>query len=348
MQALVRVQALVRARRVRMSEEGLAVQRHIWQRRQQIQPSDPLLDGNYQDGWNDSVKSLQEIKAKVHNRHEAALKRERALAYALSHQLIRSSNDASPMFIDCDPDKPHWGWSWLERWMAARCWESRIISDKEATDAASIKSMEHMNVKAVQGEQMRRLPSIKRQLSTHQPGYSPSHFHSHPSPHSHQKAENGGMQQVPIIQPPVAKLTPVQAIRSSSPRSRAIEEEASTVYTARSAASGRSTPTLPYGFARFSRSSVTSSIRDDDSLLSFSSMPSYMAITQSARAKMRSLSTPKERPGTPEKEFIVSARKRLSFPIAESPQSARPARPIFAHRSPSLKGFPGSAITADI
>ncbi len=38
MQALVRVQARVRARRVRMSEEGQAVQRHIWQRRQQIHP----------------------------------------------------------------------------------------------------------------------------------------------------------------------------------------------------------------------------------------------------------------------------------------------------------------------
>lgn len=34
MQALVRVQARVRARRVRMSEEGQAVQRQIWERRQ--------------------------------------------------------------------------------------------------------------------------------------------------------------------------------------------------------------------------------------------------------------------------------------------------------------------------
>jgi hypothetical protein len=35
MQALVRVQARVRARRVRMSEEGQAIQRQLWQRRQQ-------------------------------------------------------------------------------------------------------------------------------------------------------------------------------------------------------------------------------------------------------------------------------------------------------------------------
>ncbi len=38
MQALVRVQARVRARRVRMSEEGQAVQRQLWQRRQQLHP----------------------------------------------------------------------------------------------------------------------------------------------------------------------------------------------------------------------------------------------------------------------------------------------------------------------
>ena len=35
MQALVRVQARVRSRRVRMSEEGQAMQRQLWQRRQQ-------------------------------------------------------------------------------------------------------------------------------------------------------------------------------------------------------------------------------------------------------------------------------------------------------------------------
>lgn len=47
MQALVRVQARVRARRVRMSEEGQAVQRQIWQRRQQeIRPRKSLVNSS--------------------------------------------------------------------------------------------------------------------------------------------------------------------------------------------------------------------------------------------------------------------------------------------------------------
>lgn len=29
-----------------------------------------------------------------------------------------------------DPNNPHWGWSWLERWMAARPWESQSTTDQ--------------------------------------------------------------------------------------------------------------------------------------------------------------------------------------------------------------------------
>lgn len=40
-----------------------------------------------------------------------------------------SSKSANPTFLD--PTNPHWGWSWLERWMAARPWEAQSIPDKE-------------------------------------------------------------------------------------------------------------------------------------------------------------------------------------------------------------------------
>jgi hypothetical protein len=43
-----------------------------------------------------------------------------------------------------DPSNPTWGWSWLERWMAARPWESRSITDKELNnDHSSVKSVSH-------------------------------------------------------------------------------------------------------------------------------------------------------------------------------------------------------------
>lgn len=40
-----------------------------------------------QDGWCDSVGSVEDIQAKLLKRQEAAAKRERAMAYALSHQV---------------------------------------------------------------------------------------------------------------------------------------------------------------------------------------------------------------------------------------------------------------------
>jgi hypothetical protein len=35
----------------------------------------------------------------------------------------------SQVYFDPESDKaPHWGWSWLERWMAARPWENRLMT----------------------------------------------------------------------------------------------------------------------------------------------------------------------------------------------------------------------------
>ncbi|MCE0481334.1 hypothetical protein HAX54_039016 [Datura stramonium] len=59
---------------------------------------------------------------------------------------------------------------------------------------------------------------------------------------------------------------------------------------------------------------VGSSIRDDESLESSRTVPSYMAATESARARSR-LPSPLgfEKNGTPEKGTVSSAKKRLSF-----------------------------------
>uniref|UniRef100_A0A804JDC7 IQ calmodulin-binding motif family protein n=2 Tax=Musa acuminata subsp. malaccensis TaxID=214687 RepID=A0A804JDC7_MUSAM len=81
MQALVRVQARIRARRVRMSTEGQAVQKMLEARRSQ---QDLLKEA--EEGWCDSQGTLEAIRARLQKRQEGVLKRERAIAYAMSQE----------------------------------------------------------------------------------------------------------------------------------------------------------------------------------------------------------------------------------------------------------------------
>ncbi|KAK1310559.1 Protein IQ-DOMAIN 1 [Acorus calamus] len=100
--------------------------------------SDILLDQNFiaKEGWCDSVGSVEEIQAKLIKRQEAAAKRERAMAYALSHQWQTGSRQmAAPAGFELD--KNNWGWNWLERWMAVRPWENRFL-DTNLKDGARV------------------------------------------------------------------------------------------------------------------------------------------------------------------------------------------------------------------
>ncbi|KAI4334162.1 hypothetical protein L6164_018886 [Bauhinia variegata] len=121
MQALVRVQARVRARRVRLALESQTAQQKLHQ-----QLANEARVREIEEGWCDSVGSVEEIQAKLLKRQEAAAKRERAMAYALAHQWQAGSRQqAAPSGFE--PDKSSWGWNWLERWMAVRPWENRFL-----------------------------------------------------------------------------------------------------------------------------------------------------------------------------------------------------------------------------
>ncbi|KAJ8750212.1 hypothetical protein K2173_014127 [Erythroxylum novogranatense] len=121
MQALVRVQARVRARRVRLALESQTSQQKLQQ-----QLANEARVREIEEGWCDSVGSVEEIQAKLLKRQEAAAKRERAMAYALAHQWQAGSRQqAAPSGFE--PDKSSWGWNWLERWMAVRPWENRFL-----------------------------------------------------------------------------------------------------------------------------------------------------------------------------------------------------------------------------
>ncbi|KAF8080844.1 hypothetical protein N665_0919s0008 [Sinapis alba] len=131
MQALVRVQARVRARRVRMTVQGQAVQKLLDEHRSK---SDLLKE--VEEGWCDRKGTVNDIKTKLQQRQEGAFKRERALAYALAQKQWRSNlktNSSISYLKSQEFDKNSWGWSWLERWMAARPWETRLMDTTTTT-----------------------------------------------------------------------------------------------------------------------------------------------------------------------------------------------------------------------
>ncbi|MCO5554611.1 hypothetical protein L7F22_008143 [Adiantum nelumboides] len=342
MQALVRVQARVRSRRVQMSEEGqLAVQRQIWQKRQQemLSPKTNPDGGQDMHEWNHSVWSMEKMEAKKLLKQEATLKRERALAYAISHQLWRSPpGDCSPglgIDITNSIDKPSWGWSWLERWMAARPWEARMLT-MGTIDGVMINTGENeIAINSVGTDAGKPCTALNIKVTT---------------PSSNTSTQNANMELTPKKKPSTPKdpingaikgttnatsihsqmssstvttQRPISVkVRPASPRGGAaqlLEDGASGMSTSKSVQSIYSAAGARFHFHNRRSSVAGSSVRDDDSLISSPSIPNYMAATQSARAKVRSLSSPKQRRGveTPEREQQsneVFAKKRLSFP----------------------------------
>lgn len=281
-----------------------------------------------------------------------------------AQQLWRGDpNQTSQLYIDCEPDKPHWGWSWLERWMAARPWENRVFDttsvSKDVFDSYSVKSDTHETY-------IPKLPTtdhatIPNQTRLHKPSSSfqaqanvaairtdqnntnqessrpPAAMSSH---YTMKRTVSLGAPVTPATTPPSAyKLSAPILIRTASPRSSLrredIEEGGSTV-------SAKSMASRYNGGIRYSNAGSVMS-RDDESLASSPSVPNYMQATQSAKAKVRSHSTPKQRPGTPEKEITSSWKKSLSMPVDENASSGndiilRPFRPSpYAQRSPSLR-----------
>lgn len=322
MQALVRVQARVRARRARMSEEGQAVQRQIWQRRQHENLAKRgNLDLQEEGIWDDSVQSAEEIQARKLGKQEAALKRERALAYAFSHQLWRSApKQSSSMFVDGEPNRPHWGWSWFERWMAVRPWEAHLF-EEEAPELS-----EHIpRLKSLAEDSSTSVDSTPLQMKVGKPSGT---IQQH-------KTTADSLPTTPFKKPSAL------IVWSASPRIvKVADEEGSVISTARST---QSIYSLAPRFQGRRNSIAGSSIRDDESLVSSPAVPNYMAATQSAKAKARS--SARQRLGTPgadQNEHFLSAKKRQSFPISEAssaystPKYSRP--PAVTLRSPNGKG----------
>ncbi|CAA2977616.1 IQ-DOMAIN 1 [Olea europaea subsp. europaea] len=287
MQTLARVQSEIRAGRIRMSEDNMALQRQLQQKHEKELDK---LRASTGENWDDSMQSKEQIEADLQHKQEAAMRRERALAYAYSHQTWKNTKSSNQTFMD--PNNPHWGWSWLERWMASRPWENGSAVDKELnSDHASMKSTTSC---AVSVEGIRRTQSHR--------------VDNKPSTTDHKQCRPPSRQ---------SPSTPPSKVSGRLTRGNAAMED-----------DWRSLNSVQSEVCR--RHSIAGSlVGDNESLTSSPAIPGYMAATKSVKAKSR-LSSPLhlEKNGTLEKISPVSAKKRLSF----SASTSGPRRHSGAHK----------------
>ncbi|KAF7849252.1 hypothetical protein BT93_L1050 [Corymbia citriodora subsp. variegata] len=114
-----RIQTQIRARRINMVAEA-----RIRQKRLENQLKFEAKLQKLELEWSGGPGTKEDILAKIQQREAAAAKRERALAYAFSHQWRANTNHYLNQPSYC-LDKECWGWSWLEHWIANRPWEIR-------------------------------------------------------------------------------------------------------------------------------------------------------------------------------------------------------------------------------
>ncbi|MCE3215154.1 IQ calmodulin-binding motif domain containing protein, expressed [Datura stramonium] len=318
MQALVRVQARVLDQRFRQSQEGsrkstFSDTSSMWnsQYLQDISDRKSMSrDGSsIPDDWDERPHTIEEVKAMLQKRKEAALKRERTLSDAFSQQTRRTGRNSS-IGSDADFGEKH---QWMDRWTPAKPWDSsrgRASTDHSSTDPVKTVEMDTSQPYSYLPPNLRR--SDERQ-----------HQHQRPSSRSplHRTHQNQSFQ-FPISPSP-SKTRPIQ-VRSASPRCSRDERSYSTAQTP----SLRPNNNYSFNNSSHQRNRLTSSAAP---------IPSYMAATESALARIRSQSAPRQRPSTPERDRAGSAKKRLSFPVPERYGAG------YEHslRSPSFKSLSG-------
>ncbi|PRQ58874.1 putative IQ motif, EF-hand binding protein [Rosa chinensis] len=315
MQTVARVQSEIRARRIRMSEENQALQRQIQQKQEkELKEMEKHRVASIGDNWNHSPQSKEEVEAKLQSRQEAAKRREKALAYSFSHQRMwkNSSKSQHPTFMD--PSNPHWGWSWLERWMAARPWESQSTSDYN--DRASLRSAASRASMSV--AEITKAYALRDVHRDNKP----------PSP-TGQKSSRPPSRQSPSA----LTKTPSSSWRTPKKNGSGRDEDSRSTYSVQS--------------ERFNRrhSIAGSSVRDDESLASTPSVPSskrYLTPTSSTKTRSR-LASPsssgleKNRTPTPDKgssPSVSSVKKRLSYPASPAGRRRHSGPPRVGSSSP--------------
>ncbi|KAL0446547.1 UNVERIFIED_CONTAM: protein IQ-DOMAIN 1 [Sesamum latifolium] len=300
MQALLRVQARVRDQRARLSHDGgrrsmFAETNNLWESKYlkdiRERKSRSREGSCVTDDWRDCPRTLEELEAILKARNEAALTHEKSLAFAFSQQNKILDSDRIP--YDGEENEVENRANWLDRWMATKQWEnsSRASADyrRDSIKTVEVDSLRTSSYSATNGRKSRCQSPIHRQAAA--------------SPH-HRSFHNAAAIQSPATPSLISKTRPAQ-VRPASPR--CLKEEKS--YSTANTPSLRSAQRYNSSVSRYS-----TSVNDGPGN---ASIPNYMAATESAKARIRSQSAPRQRPSTPERDRGGSARKRLSYPIPE-------------------------------
>ncbi|XP_030500550.2 protein IQ-DOMAIN 17 [Cannabis sativa] len=226
MQALVRVQDQVRHQRARLSLEGLPTS--TTRRKSmfdEINNNSLLWNSNYlehirnrvslsrersggvenDDDWDDyyyypqtqiQIQRKDDIEEanKLQNRKEASFKREKALAYAFSHQIWRNRRNPSSGNEEELEERS----KWLDRWMATKQWEN-TTEQQQRRDTNIIRTTLELDTYG---------PNIRKQQQLH-------------------KAQQPGPLLSPNIPSPAVTPSPskLKLLRPSSPRYSSSKEE---------------------------------------------------------------------------------------------------------------------------
>ncbi|KAI3697148.1 hypothetical protein L6452_29943 [Arctium lappa] len=120
MQLLVRVQTQIQSRRIQMLENQ-ALERQTYKNDKEVESSigkwtfSNLLEIG-DEHWDDSLITKEEREARLQRKMEAVIKRERAMAYAYSHQLWKATPKSTQNALtDIRSGGFPWWWNWLER-----------------------------------------------------------------------------------------------------------------------------------------------------------------------------------------------------------------------------------------
>ncbi|GAV88892.1 IQ domain-containing protein/DUF4005 domain-containing protein [Cephalotus follicularis] len=173
---------------------------------------------------------------------------------------------------------------WLDRWMVTKQWENTITASTDKRN--TIKTVELDTSRAF---------SMKKSKFQNQ-----SHHQCQPSSHSlaspHKANNSMSLQHHSSLTPSPCKAKPLQ-VRSASPRCLKEEKSQTVAHTPRFVTT--------YGMSLNGMGTGGGP------------MPNYMAATESAKARARSQSAPRQSLSTPERERGGSVKKRLCYPAPE-------------------------------